>query len=195
MSDPSKSLPRRPLAAASTVQATTGTTARDSVSSEAPEGRGPALTVQAANNARAAARIAKKAIAGPTPSPRPAGRRVARLRVTHVDPLSVMKTAFLLSVAIGVVIVVAVGVVWSVLSVTGVWDSINKSVADVVGGNSSSTFDIRNYLGTGRVMGFTLLVAVVDVVLLTAIATLGAFLYNLSAVLLGGVEVSFTEEG
>jgi hypothetical protein len=45
-----------------------------------------------------------------------------------------------------------------------------------------------------RVMGFTMLVAVVDVILITAIATLGAFLYNLAAGLLGGIEVTFAED-
>jgi len=61
-------------------------------------------------------------------------------------------------------------------------------------GSGTSTFDIQNYVGTGRVMGFTMVVAVVDVILITAIATLGAFLYNLSAQLLGGLEVTFAED-
>jgi len=139
----------------------------------------------------------------PAPSPLQAPRRAAtgagrvrraRLRLTHVDPWSVMKTAFLLSVAIGIVTVVAVAVVWGVLGVAGVWDSINKTVIDVIGGDSGDTFDIRDYLGTSRVMGFTMIVAVVDVVLITAISTLGAFLYNLSAALLGGLEVTLTED-
>lgn len=165
-----------------------------SATARTADGKTATLSVAASQNAKAAARIAKQAMAGPKPTPRSSGRRVARLRISHVDPLSVMKTAFLLSVAIGVVLVVAVGVVWAVLSATGVWESINKSVADVVGGDSAETFDIRNWVGASRVMGFTMLVAVLDVVLLTAIATLGAFLYNLSAVLLGGVEVTLTED-
>jgi hypothetical protein len=119
--------------------------------------------------------------------------RRARLRLTHVDPWSVMKTAFLLSVAIGIVTVVAVAVVWSVLGAAGVWDSINQTVSDVVG-ETGSGFRIEDYLGMSRVMGFTMIVAVVDVVLLTVIATLGAFLYNLAAVLLGGIEVVLAEE-
>jgi hypothetical protein len=114
--------------------------------------------------------------------------------LTHVDPWSVMKIAFLLSIAIGIVTVVAVGVVWSVLDAAGVWDSINGTVQDVLGSQSGSTFDIETYLGTSRVMGFTMIVAVVDVVLITAIATLGAFLYNLSAALLGGLEVTLAED-
>jgi hypothetical protein len=127
--------------------------------------------------------------------PAASGRvRKARLRLTHVDPWSVMKTAFLLSVAIGIVTVVAVAVIWGVLGIAGVWDSINKTVVDVVGGDTGDSFDIRTYLGTSRVMGFTMIVAVVDVVLITAIATLGAFLYNLSAALLGGLEVTLAED-
>jgi hypothetical protein len=53
---------------------------------------------------------------------------------------------------------------------------------------------VENYVGTSRVMGFTMIVAVVDVVLITAIATLAAFLYNLAATLLGGIEVTLAED-
>ena len=65
---------------------------------------------------------------------------------------------------------------------------------DTIGGDDIADFDIENYLGTSRVLGFTMLVAAVDVVLLTAIATLGAFLYNMSAALLGGIEVTLAED-
>jgi len=126
-----------------------------------------------------------------------AGRRPprrARLRLTRVDPWSVMKTAFLLAIAFGVVTVVSVLMVWSVLGAAGVWDSINQTVQDVVGGQDSAGFDITDYLGTSRILGFTILVSIIDVVLLTAIATLGAFLYNMAAALLGGIEVTLAED-
>jgi hypothetical protein len=45
-----------------------------------------------------------------------------------------------------------------------------------------------------KVMGITMLVASVDVVFITALATLGAFIYNLSASLLGGIEVTLAED-
>lgn len=118
--------------------------------------------------------------------------RRARLALTRIDPWSVMKMSFLLSLALGIVMIVAVLVLWGVLSAAGVWDSINQSVNDIVG--DGSTWNVTNYLGTSRVLGFTMIVAVVDVVLLTAVATLGAFLYNMAAALLGGVEVTLTEE-
>ena len=120
--------------------------------------------------------------------------RRARLRLTRIDPWSVMKTAFLLSIALGVVTIVSVLMVWSVLGAAGVWDSINTTVRDVVGDQASTPFTVQDYLGTDRVIGFTMLVAVIDVVLLTAIATLAAFLYNMAAALLGGIDITLVED-
>jgi hypothetical protein len=148
---------------------------------------------RAADEHRASANPESRAAATKAAPGGKAPRR-ARLRLTRVDPWSVMKTAFLLSIAFGVVTVVSVLMVWSVLDAAGVWTSINQTVQDIVGGQQSSDFDIENYLGTSRVIGFTMLVAVIDVVLLTAIATLGAFLYNMAAALLGGIEVTLAED-
>jgi hypothetical protein len=120
--------------------------------------------------------------------------RRARLRLVQVEPWSVMKTAFMLSIAVGIVTVVAVGIVWGVLGAAGLWDSVNSIVKDSIGDSSGSPFEIQKYLGTTRVLGFTMIVAVADVILITAIATLGAFLYNLAAGLLGGIEVTFAED-
>jgi hypothetical protein len=155
---------------------------------------------QAERDAKAAERSALKqakdaeAEARRTASSKDAPRsRRARLRMTRVDPWSAMKTAFLLSIALGIVIVISVFMVWSVLDAADVWSSINQTIRDVTG-DSATPFDIEDYLGTRRVVGFSMIVAAVDVVLLTAIATLGAFLYNMSASLLGGIEVTLAED-
>ena len=122
------------------------------------------------------------------------GRR-ARLRLTRIDPMSVMKTSFLLSVAFGIVTFVAVLIIWSILGAAGLWEAVNDTVAPLVSSKEQvSTFDVRDYVGMGRVLGFTLVVAVIDVILLTAIATLCAFLYNMAAALLGGVELTLAED-
>ncbi|MFJ9389851.1 DUF3566 domain-containing protein [Nocardioides sp. NPDC101246] len=121
-----------------------------------------------------------------------ASARRARLSLSRIDPWSVMKMAFLLSIALSVVVIVAVFVIWSVLGAAGVWDSINQAVQDVVG-DSSAGWNVQDYLGLARVMGFTMVVSVVNIVLMTAVATLAAFLYNMAAALLGGVEVELTE--
>lgn len=141
-----------------------------------------------ANATPESSRAARRASGGKRPP------RRARLRLTRVDPWSVMKTAFLLSIAAGIVLIVSVALVWSVLSAAGVWDSINSTVQSVLGGEDANSFEVENYLGTSRVLGFTMLVAALDVVLLTAMATLAAFLYNMAAALLGGIEVTLAED-
>ena len=139
---------------------------------------------------KSGSRPGRRATAAPGRAP-----RRARLRLTRIDPWSVMKTAFLLSVALGVVTFVAVFVIWSVLGAAGVWDSVNSTVASVTdSADGSSGFDVTSYLGIGRVLGFTLIVSIIDVVLLTTIATLMAFLYNMAAALLGGIEVTLAED-
>lgn len=130
-------------------------------------------------------------------APRGAQRRSmrkARLRLVQVDAWSVMKTAFLLSIAIGIITVVAVAVVWGVLGAAGVWDSIDSMVRQTLGSDNSTPFHIQDYIGTSRVLGFTMIVAVVDVILITAISTLAAFVYNLAATLVGGIEVTLAED-
>lgn len=130
----------------------------------------------------------------PGAQPRPRAPRRARLRLTRIDPWSVMKTSFLLSIAFAVVTVVSVAMVWQVLGAAGVWESINSTIQESIGGEDVAGFRIEDYLGTGRVLGFTMLVAAIDVVLITAAATLVAFLYNMSAALLGGVEITLAED-
>lgn len=120
--------------------------------------------------------------------------RRARLRLTRVDPWSVMKASFLLSIAFGIVLFVAIFIVWSVLGAAGVWDSINSTVATVMEGDQESDFDITEYVGMSRVLGFTALVSVLDVILITAMSTLAAFLYNMAAALLGGIELTLSED-
>lgn len=119
--------------------------------------------------------------------------RKARLRLVRIDPWSVMKVAFALSIALAIVTVVAVSILWAVLGAAGVWEAINSSVGSVLD-ESDSSFDITEFVGMSRVLGLTAIVSAANVVLLTAIATLAAFLYNLTAALLGGLEVTLAED-
>ncbi len=128
-----------------------------------------------------------------------AGRRIgkvrkARLRLLRVEPWSVMKTAFVLSIAFGITLVVAVAALWSVVDAAGVLDTVGGVLQDLTSNNQSAGIVITDYVGFDRVVGAATIVAVVDVVLLTALATLFAFLYNLSASLLGGFEITLAED-
>jgi hypothetical protein len=135
-----------------------------------------------------------KPAAEPKTSSRPQTRK-ARLRLSRIDPWSVMKTAFLLSIAFGIVTWVAVFIVWSAIGAAGVFDNINNTVREVLGNQEGTDpFQIETYINTGKVMGFTTLLACADVLIITALATLGSFLYNIAATLLGGLEVTLASE-
>jgi hypothetical protein len=121
-----------------------------------------------------------------------AGPRTARLTIASVDPWSVLKLSFLLSVALGIALVIASMVLWSVLNGMGVFDQINSVLGDISG--TGDEFDIFNYVGFGRVVSLSTVVGVVNVVLVTALATIGAFLYNLGAGLVGGLHVTLSDD-
>lgn len=126
-------------------------------------------------------------------SPASAAGRQARLRLTHVEPWSVTRLAFVVSVALMIVSVVAVTIFWVVLDLTGIWDQLNGTVTNVLS-DSEGSFDLTDYLGLGRLVGLTLVFSAINVVLMTAIATIAAHLYNLAAQLLGGIQVTFSDD-
>lgn len=129
------------------------------------------------------------------PSGRPPVTRKARLRVSRLDPWSVMKTSFMFSIAFAVVTFVAVWVIWGIIDASGALDALQNAIDALVGTpDNASAFQVSAFVDLWRVLGFTALIGVINVVLLTALGTLGAFLYNLSATLLGGIEVTLAED-
>ncbi|MEV1011691.1 DUF3566 domain-containing protein [Streptomyces sp. NPDC049881] len=120
--------------------------------------------------------------------------RKARLRVAKADPWSVMKVSFLLSIALGICTVIAVSLLWMVMDGMGVFTTIGDTISEATETDTESGFDLVGFLSLSRVMLFTSVIAVIDVVLATALATLGAFIYNLSAGFVGGIEVTLAED-
>jgi hypothetical protein len=153
----------------------------------------PRVEQQGQSQPGTSARAAEKSRSKPVATVR--RTRKARLRLSRLDPWSVMKTAFLFSIAAGIMLVVAVYVVWTVIGSSSLFDSINDIVKTVVSTPGDTTpFLIQEYINTQKVMGVTALLACVDVVIFTALATLASFLYNLAATMLGGLEVTLAED-
>lgn len=120
------------------------------------------------------------------------GPRRVRLAVARVDPWSIMKLSFLLSVAVGIMIVVATAVVWYTLDGMAVFTRVNDVIATLA--SDPTFFDLEEYAAFDRVISLATMVAVVDIVLLTALATIGAFLYNITAALVGGINLTLTDD-
>ncbi len=125
----------------------------------------------------------------------PFAPRVARLTVASIDPFSVLKVSFLLSVAAGVALVCTAVVLWMVLKGIGVFDQLNNLFGTIGGlDTAKEKFNIYDYVGLNRVLSISIVIGFADVLLLTALSTVSALLYNLSAGLVGGVRVTLSDE-
>jgi hypothetical protein len=134
---------------------------------------------------------AARRIKTPKRSPRPG--RQAQLSVARLEPWSVMKFSFVLSLAAFIVLFVAVAVLYGILSGLGVFDALQRTVSSITSSQGSSGFNIQNYLSASRVLGYTGMLGAINVVLITAVSTVGSVIYNITADQVGGIEVTLKE--
>jgi hypothetical protein len=116
--------------------------------------------------------------------------RQASLQLKRLDPWSVLKLALVLAVVLFLIWLVAVGVLYGVLDGIGVWDRLNGTYADLVSGEAPSGSPL---ISAGRVFGIAAVVGAVNSLLFAVAVTVGAFVYNVSADLVGGIEVTLSE--
>ena len=121
-------------------------------------------------------------------TPRPAQTKQVRLKLVYIDFWSAVKFSFLIAAAVGVIIFVAVLLIWTVLASTGVFDQVSKLMQDVSG---QSTLTVSNVISFAQVMGFTLVIAALNVVVGTVLGAIACVLYNLSVRITGGILVGF----
>lgn len=161
-----------------------GATASRPSSARPAAPRNPTTTARTTNNERPS-----------RPAPRRGGPRRVRLTAQRIDPWSVLKISFLVSVALGIAGVVMVALLWTVLSGMNVFSTVSDFFTQVTSGESGGpAFDLMDYLGFGRVVSLAAVIGVLNVFLLTALATLTAFLYNICAALVGGAQVTLSDE-
>jgi hypothetical protein len=116
--------------------------------------------------------------------------RQAALQLKRLDPWSVLKLALVLAVVLFFIWLVAVGVLYGVLDGMGVWDRLNGTYADLVSGESQTG---NTLISAGRVFGVAAVVGAINSLLFAVAVTVGAFVYNVSADLVGGIEVTLSE--
>jgi hypothetical protein len=128
--------------------------------------------------------------AAPARSGRARPPRQASLQLKRLDPWSVLKLALVLAVVLFLIWLVAVGVLYGVLDGIGVWDRLNGTYADLVSGEAPSGSPL---ISAGRVFGIAAVVGAINSLLFAVAVTVGAFVYNVSADLVGGIEVTLSE--
>jgi Transmembrane domain of unknown function (DUF3566) len=127
------------------------------------------------------------------PQPRKPTKRQAMLTLARVEPWSVMKFSFVASVVAFIILFVAVAVLYMVLSALGVFDSLQHTVSSITSSQSNSGTDISHWFSASLILGYTAMLGALNIVLITAMATVGSVIYNLIAKTIGGIEVTLRE--
>lgn len=122
--------------------------------------------------------------------------RKAHLTLSRIEPWSVMKFSFVISLVCFIVLFVAVAVLYTGLAYLGVFDAVTELVSSLTEGDDGGddlNLDPASWFSPTRVLGYTALLGALNVILITALATIGAMLYNLAADLVGGLDVTLSE--
>jgi hypothetical protein len=126
-------------------------------------------------------------------SQKPVATKQVRLKLVYIDFWSAVKLSFLVAVSLGVVTVAATIFVYLVLQSTSVFSSLDGLFGDILStGEQGSTFSIAESFPLSLVATFALVVAVLNIVVGTALGAITSILYNLSVRLTGGLLVGFT---
>jgi hypothetical protein len=122
----------------------------------------------------------------------PQARR-ANLVIARIEPWSVMKFSFLMSLVAWVVLFVAVALLYYALSGLGVFAALQRTLQSVTSSQTSSGVNLAQWTSASRVLGYTMLLGAVNIILITVLSTIGAMIYNLVTHLGGGIEVTLKE--
>jgi Transmembrane domain of unknown function (DUF3566) len=120
------------------------------------------------------------------------GRR-ADLVLSRLEPWSVMKFSFLISLVAWVMLFVAVAVLWFALDALGVFTSVQKTLESVTSSSGSAGVSLTKWFSASRILGYTMLIGAVNIILITALSTVGSMIYNLVTHLGGGIEITLRE--
>lgn len=118
--------------------------------------------------------------------------RLASLQLKRVDPWTVLKISLIVAIVMFFVWMIAVGVLYLSLGSLDVWSKINSTYQTLVTPDSGTgtTGPLVTPAGVFIVTG---VIGAINIVLLTALSTVSAFVYNAAAGMSGGVEITLGE--
>jgi len=74
-----------------------------------------------------------------------------------------------------------------------VFNSLQHLVTTMTSSQGSAGYNARPWFSASRILSYTVLLGGINIVLITAMSTIGAVIYNLTSRLIGGVEVTLRE--
>ena len=121
----------------------------------------------------------------------PRARRM-QLSLTRLEPWSVAKVTFLLSIAGAIIQVVAAALLWILLNAMGLFDNLTQVISKT--GLDAGGFDLGQVLSLGTVLSSVTIFSIFEIVIVVALVTIFAFLYNLVSSLVGGIHVTLGDD-
>ncbi|ORA55226.1 DUF3566 domain-containing protein [Mycobacteroides franklinii] len=112
----------------------------------------------------------------------------AAMQIRRIDPWATLKVSLVLSVVFFFVWMIAVAMLYLVLGAMGVWSKLNENVGELITNSGGGEL-----VSSGTIFGTALLIGLVNIVLMTAAATISAFIYNLTTDLVGGIEITLAD--
>lgn len=161
----------------------------------APGAGSPAVPQSGQGGPIGAPTAARPGTGRPPRKPGKAGRgpRRARLQLRHIDTWSAFKISLVLSIALFFIWMVAIGILYAVLSALGVFNTLNDLFGQLGSASSGSTSSSSNVITPGIVLGGAAVIGAINIILMTALCTVATFIYNMCADLVGGLEVTLSE--
>jgi hypothetical protein len=120
---------------------------------------------------------------------RPVATKQVRLKLVYVDFWSTVKLSFLVAVSLGIVLVVAAIMIYLVLQSTSIFTTLDKTLVEILG---DENFSITDTFSLAQVSLFAVIVAILNIVVGTALGAITSVLYNFSVRITGGLLVGFT---
>jgi hypothetical protein len=112
------------------------------------------------------------------------------LKLYAIDVLSAVKVGFFVSLALAIATIVGALLVWAVLSNSGIFASVGGLLSSILG--ESTPVNLESDFSLGNVMGTAVSLALLNIVLTTALAAVWAAIFNVIGKLVGGIALTFT---
>jgi hypothetical protein len=120
--------------------------------------------------------------------PAPALKQV-QLKLVKIEVWSAVKVGFFVTFAAGIATIVGFLALWFAVGQIGLFASLNTLLSGIFGDGG---VDIEQELSLPRVMSFASTLAIVNIILGTALAGIYAMIFNVIGKITGGIAVGFT---
>lgn len=112
-----------------------------------------------------------------------------RLNLVYIDLWTAVKVSSLVALAISISVFLVIILSWLLLSTIGVVGALEGVIGDILGEGGGALLALLEF---GQVVLLAFVGALINIVSLTVLGSLGAVLYNAIARVTGGLTVGFT---